>query len=360
MAAAINSHVSRARWDGILVLLAFAHGALLLTSASIPLIAILLWWNANTISHNFIHRPFFRSRAANLLFSLLLTLELGFPQSWWRARHLRHHGVRDLTKLRIHFADVIVAVCLWCVLLSFVNDFVMTVYLPGFALGLVLCYLQGHYEHARGTTSHYGWLYNFVLFNDGYHVEHHLHPGVHWRELPAARVDDGSISRWPAVIRWVECLNLCALERLVLRSSMLRNFVVSRHQKAFRKLSIDFDELERVAIVGGGLFPRTAIILSNLCPRARLTVIDMSADNISCARRLVDTNVAFLERRFDPQADCDFDLIVIPLAYKGDRDAIYGEPPARLMIVHDWIWRCRGESVIVSPLLLKRLNLVRQ
>ena len=77
MAAAINTHVSRARWDGILVLLAFAHGALLLTSASIALIAILLWWNANTISHNFIHRPFFRSRAVNLTFSLLLTLEPG-------------------------------------------------------------------------------------------------------------------------------------------------------------------------------------------------------------------------------------------------------------------------------------------
>jgi len=27
--------------------------------------------------------------------------------------------------------------------------------------------------------------------------------------------------------------------------------------------------------------------------------------------------------------------------------------------VHDWLWRPRGRSAVVSPLLLKRLNLVR-
>ncbi len=30
---------------------------------SVPLVAVALWWNANTIAHNFIHTPFFRSRA---------------------------------------------------------------------------------------------------------------------------------------------------------------------------------------------------------------------------------------------------------------------------------------------------------
>jgi len=29
-------------------------------------------------------------------------------------------------------------------------------------------------------------------------------------------------------------------------------------------------------------------------------------------------------------------------------------------IVHDWIWRPRGESRVVSWLLLKRVNVVRQ
>jgi hypothetical protein len=56
--------------------------------------------------------------------------------------------------------------------------------MPGYLAGLGLCLLQGHFEHAGGTTSHYGWLYNRLFFNDGYHVEHHRRPGIHWTQLP--------------------------------------------------------------------------------------------------------------------------------------------------------------------------------
>ena len=54
------------------------------------------------------------------------------------------------------------------------------------------------------------------------------------------------------------------------------------------------------------------------------------------------------------------DLVVLPLAFDGDRDAIYAHPPAPVVVVHDWIWRRRGEGYVVSFLLLKRLNLVRR
>jgi hypothetical protein len=53
-------------------------------------------------------------------------------------------------------------------------------------------------------------------------------------------------------------------------------------------------------------------------------------------------------------------LLVIPLSFVGDRRVIYDLPPAPAVLVHDWIWRSRGESVVVSWLLLKRLNLVRR
>ena len=53
-------------------------------------IAVGVWWNANTVSHLFIHRPFFRRRAANACVAALLTATLGFPQSLWRDRHLAH------------------------------------------------------------------------------------------------------------------------------------------------------------------------------------------------------------------------------------------------------------------------------
>ena len=46
------------------------------------------------------------------------------------------------------------------------------------------------------------------------------------------------------------------------------------------------------------------------------------------------------------------------LAFDGDRDALYQNPPARSLLVHDWIWHRRGTGCIVSPWLLKRLNVV--
>src|SRR5437870_4007557 len=80
------------KWDALPVALAVAHGALLVMRPSIALIAIGLWWNANTISHNFIHRPFFRAGTLNTIFSWYLSLLLGLPQALWRERHLAHHA----------------------------------------------------------------------------------------------------------------------------------------------------------------------------------------------------------------------------------------------------------------------------
>jgi hypothetical protein len=51
---------------------------------------------------------------------------------------------------------------------------------------------------------------------------------------------------------------------------------------------------------------------------------------------------------------------VFPLSFDGARELLYARPPARAVIVHDWIWRRRGTSRIVSPILLKRVNLVQR
>ena len=362
MAARVLGHVRWATWDAMPVGLALAHGALLLSWPSIPLVAVGLWWNANTISHHFIHRPFFRTRALNAVFSLYLSLLLGFPHSLWRARHLAHHCAHEERRarhgLRVAPLDLVAVIALWGALLVFAPGFMLAVYLRGFVIGLGLCYLQGHYEHARGTVSHYGSLYNFLMFNDGYHVEHHARPGAYWRDLCRAREGEANASRWPAVLRWLECLNLCALERLVLRVPALQRFVLKRHERALRSLATRLTPVRRVGIVGGGLFPRTALILKQLLPLSRLVLIDMSADNLAVARRFLDGEVEFINKRFEPAAKCEFDLLIIPLAFDGDRAAIYDRPPASAMLVHDWIWRRRGASVIVSWLLLKRLNLV--
>jgi hypothetical protein len=409
MAAHVLGHERSARWDTTPVAFAVAHAAVLLAWPSIPVVAFGLWWNANTISHHFIHRPFFRTRTLNAGFSCFLSLLLGFPQSLWRSRHLAHHlaieGRRERRDLKPASVDLGAVIALWGALLFLAPRFVLTVYLPGFLLGLGLCYLQGHYEHAAGTVSHYGRLYNFLLFNDGYHVEHHARPAAHWRELPAYRAAHANGSRWPAVLRWLELVNLCALERLVLRSPALQRLVLERHERAFRTLLRALPAVSSVGIVGGGLFPRTALILRRLYPEARVVLIDHSESNLAIAREFLwerkswerrprelgpwerrhpcllggasvlaeeksrqgclrsqglrsQGSEEFLNERFEPGMQCAFDLVVIPLAFEGDRRALYATPPAAAMIVHDWLWRRQGVSAVVSWLLLKRLNLV--
>lgn len=362
MAAPVLALSRQARWAALPMAFALAHGVLLLTLPSIPVIAIGLWWNANTVSHQFIHRPFFRSRPLNSIFSGYLSLLLGFPQSFWRERHLAHHRSVEGRTERISVAkalrDIPVVVAGWVLMLATSPVFVFTVYLPGFVLGLGLCFLQGHFEHARGTTSHYGWLYNFLLFNDGYHVEHHLRPSASWQELPAYRNAQAAASRWPAVLRWLDSINLCALERVVLRSPALQRFVLASHRRAFEILLAKMPAVQRVGIVGGGLFPRTALILRRLLPEAHLIVIDQSEENLATARRFLTNDVEFIRSRFDPVSECDVELVVIPLAFEGDRVSIYQARQTSFLLVHDWIWRRRGASAVVSWLLLKRLNLI--
>lgn len=347
----------RNAWDLPLIALALIQGIALLLWPSPLLIALGMWWGANTIAHNFIHRPFFASRWLNRIFSFYLTLVLGVPQTLWRERHLAHHADREW-KLRITLQlamETFGLLALWSLLASSFPQLFLTACLPGCFLGLCLCWLQGHFEHARGTTSHYGRLYNFLFFNDGYHVEHHARPGVHWHELTHQARLDNRPSRWPAVLRWLEGI-LGMLERLVLRSKLLQRFVLSRHERAVRRVIAQMAAPASIGVVGAGLFPRSLIILKKIYPDTRIVGIEGDESHIEIARKFVDAD--FDHQWFDPRQHSQFDLLVIPLAYLGDRGSVYENPPASAVLIHDWLWRKRGRSTIVSLLLLKRLNLV--
>jgi len=355
----------------VFVGLSIAHAVVLCAVASIPVIALAMWWNANTIAHNFIHRPFFRARAANVAYSAFLSLVLGVPQSLWRARHLAHHAEGESggrTERRyagrtfrsgVVVLESLLVLSLWSVLAVTARDFLLTVYAPGYLLGLGLCFLQGHFEHAGGTTSHYGRIYNWLFFNDGYHVEHHRRPGVHWTELPAWSDAGSRASRWPPVLRWLDILSLESLERLVLRSESLQRFVLRSHERALRVLLPQLPEIDRITVVGGGLFPRTAIILKRLLPGAAITVVDVSAANLEVARQFLGDTVEYRCERYDPAVFDDADLVIIPLAFLGDRRRIYQRPQAAAVLVHDWVFYRHNPGAIVSWLLFKRLNLVR-
>jgi hypothetical protein len=347
-------------WDGLLILLSLLYAVLLLSVPSIPLIAIGLWWTANTVAHNFIHTPFFRSRLLNRLFSTYLSALMGFPQGLWRARHLQHHrgDQRPARWTRDVIVETGVVVSLWLVLAVLGPWAFATVYVPGYFAGLGLCFLQGHFEHAQGTTSHYGWLYNRLFFNDGYHVEHHQRPGEHWTRLPLKTDGQARCSRWPPVLRWMDAVNLEVLERIALQSPRLQRYILAAHERAFRTLLAELPSVRRITIVGGGLFPRTALILRKLRPEASLTIIDAKRDHLEVARPFLEGDVELRHQFFDPRSDDNGDLVVIPLSFIGDRQDVYGNPPAPAVLIHDWLWKTRGGGVRVSWLLLKRLNLV--
>ena len=354
--------------------------------------AVVVWWTSNTIAHHFIHRPFFCRRSANRLFAAGMSVAIGIPQALWRDRHLAHHaGVGP--RLRISpdlMLQTLLVLASWIVLLDRAPLFFATVYVPGYVGGLLLCAVHGHYEHAGGTISHYGRLYNLLLFNDGYHVEHHANPGLPWSRLPERRDPQARESAWPAPLRWIEratsprlnaksatlakdssqhwlrglCVRggflvtaLDALERLVLRSRALQRFVLRTHERALGDLIVRPRSIRRIAIVGGGLFPRTAIILRSLVPDAEITIIDANRANLDRARAWIG-NALFVHAHYEVSDTSDTDLVVIPLAFDGDREAIYRNPPAPAVIIHDWIWRKRAESRVVSLALLKRVNLV--
>jgi fatty acid desaturase len=353
------------RSDSWFVCLALLHGVVILAIPSIPTIALGLWWNANTIAHNFIHRPFFRTRPANAAFSAGLSILLGFPQTVWRERHLAHHRGHQwrLCRSRQLAVEAVLIVLLWTTLLVAMPVFVLIVYLPGYVFGLALCGIQGHYEHARGTTSHYGALYNALCFNDGYHLEHHAHPSLHWSELPRHASADSRASRWPPLLRVFDSLSLEALERTVIRSAWLQAAVLRVHRTALAHVLRGIPLPSRICVVGGGLFPRTVLILQELVPGAQITVVDANAANLAVARHFpgVASDITYRHARFTGGADAaDFDLVVFPLSFQGDRQALYEAPVAPSVIVHDWLWRRRGTSRIVSTILLKRVNLVRQ
>ncbi len=359
------------RQDALLVGLTLGHAAVLLLWPSLLVVALGFWWNTNTISHNFIHRPFFRQRWLNATYSVGLSLLLGLPQSVWRDRHLAHHaGVQPrLRRTTLLWAEIFCVATLWGLALWWVPWFVAWVYLPGFLLGLGICAAHGHYEHlGGGTISHYGWLYNLPFLNDGYHVEHHAEPSAIWRRLREPVQDRGSDSPWPAVLRWLPARPLDTLERLVLRSKLLQAFVLHVHRRAWRRLAGtlgDRGNIDRVGIVGGGLFPRTALILAEDLPEARFTIIDASHDSLQRSLPMlrsagIEHRVTAVQAWFDPAEHRDFDLLVFPLSYHGNRRRLRTHLPAPAVLLHDWIWNASPGSVVVSVLLLKRMSLHRR
>lgn len=246
-------------WDAIPALLVYAHlAALIALAAAWPqlswtarlagagLYAFAIGWNQDSVSHNFIHNPFFTSPLLNRITELALTLENGVPQTMYRWVHMRHHAgnsdrpdergeTLDPISIYRHGADGKAEPMLRYVLLGFWRDdspfevarqirakrpaearramqefwlmaaayvgllvvrwqFVL-VLAPFYYLGQSLSFLIAYYEHlgadpdnprAAGVST-YARLYNALFLNNGYHAEHHFRPKQHWTRMAQLR-----------------------------------------------------------------------------------------------------------------------------------------------------------------------------
>jgi hypothetical protein len=148
------------------------------------------------------------------------------------------------------------------------------------------------------------------------------------------------------------------LERLAMRSRWLQQILLSTHRRALRKLLPYISRARCITIVGGGMYPRTALLLRELLPDARIRIIDASRENLDAAEAFLSGGIEYEHGVFDSRRWIDADLLIIPLSFHGDRQAIYRDPPARAILVHDWIWSPHGASAVVSLFLLKRMNLI--
>jgi fatty acid desaturase len=198
-------------------------------------------WNINSVCHNFVHNPFFRSPLLNRLFSLMQSLALGFSQVCYDAVHSRHHRgnsdrigedgetldwasiyrhghddeaesawtytflsylredpfailrelkTRDAAEARWGIIEIVGFMSFY-IAMFFVNWKFMLFFIPFYYFGHCLSYLNGYYLHYAGDpdqpiawgVSSYHKLYNWVWFNNGYHAEHHFRPKMHWTKM---------------------------------------------------------------------------------------------------------------------------------------------------------------------------------
>src|SRR5262245_33042017 len=128
------------------------------------------------------------------------------------------------------------------------------------------------------------------------------------RPFACAQRSGAKTNRWPAVLRSIEVFNLQLLERFVLHSSLLQTMLLKTHERALRRLLPKLARVRTVKIVGGGMFPRTAILLGRMLPQAEITIVDASARNLEAAKVFIQPRTKLVHEFFDPKYGGDADL----------------------------------------------------
>jgi fatty acid desaturase len=270
-----RSVLAHSTWDAVPILAGLAHlgyiAAVFVAFNHLPWwgvvmaglgYAYLIAWNINSVSHNFIHNPYFVSPGLNRAYSLILSLCMAFSQVMYDWVHTRHHiGNMDrpgpdgttIDPISIYRyghdgqpenawsytfksylrddpvfiwrainrkspADARFALIeLGAVLLLLVGALILNwrfvlCMLPFYYLGHSLSSLNGFYEHYRGNpdkpiawgVSCYDRFYNWLWLNNGYHAEHHFRPRLHWTKMKEFHIQIADRQREARVrvIKW--------------------------------------------------------------------------------------------------------------------------------------------------------------
>ena len=213
-----------------------------LFAASWIALTALLCCACHVVVHNHLHRAMFRRQGANVAFNLVATIarghcasdvyiphnfnhhrEQGGPGDWitpalgggghpmlrlarftvlasrnmvmgrkrmgQAGRDILPAGSRASIPWEKRLLPVLIAACV-------IHDWEITLAFQGLPWALSLIWLVvinlfqhdacdpgSRYAHSRNFT---GALTNWFFFNNGYHTVHHLNPGMHWTEAPAA------------------------------------------------------------------------------------------------------------------------------------------------------------------------------
>ena len=157
----------------------------------------------------------------------------------------------------------------------------------------------------------------------------------------------------------MDYFNLNGLERIVGHQPWTQEWLIRKHRLALEHLAKQIEIPRRVAIVGGGLFPRSALVVRLVWPEAEVAIFDADEKHLEHCRKWLHGNEELCHKRVTADDLPPADVVFVPLALHEPKEGFYSSSRTAKIFAHAWTWNPTEESMVASPLLLKRMNLLK-